>query len=64
MKLINKNVDKDGGGYVYQVLCTALYAFRLTHKFCDSCKRNTHFQECHPYARRIRGHVACVQPYK
>lgn len=29
MKLINKNVDKDGGGYVYQVLSTAVYAFRL-----------------------------------
>jgi hypothetical protein len=30
MKLISKNVDKDGGGYVYQVLSTALYVFRLT----------------------------------
>jgi hypothetical protein len=29
MKLINKNVDKDGGGYVYQVLPTSLDAFRL-----------------------------------
>lgn len=30
MKLLGKNVDKDGGGYVYQVLSIALYAFRLT----------------------------------